>query len=227
MLTIRSLCLRNHVALLTVGLSLSLVGCANFPIDSNLPGNIGIGVAGAAALGARTPSQEIQQIYYLGVFDPQEQVPPLVYRVRVHGQASVLSNMKFGSGWVPANLVDSLSTNLNFKENGFIGVDKDASTTLAELQTGRRLVMFGPEGFREAPRNQRLVIVMGADPSAFFSAVDQSLGQIGAILENRRDAELQNMLFAALSELNLQQSRLLDLKSDVESDLTLPQGGNE
>ena len=39
-------------------------------------------------------------------------------------------------------------------------------------------MMFGPEGFREAPANHRLVVVMGADPSAFFEAVDQTLGVI-------------------------------------------------
>ena len=38
-----------------------------------------------------------------------EQVPPSVYRVRVKGQASFLSATKFASGWVPADLVDSLS----------------------------------------------------------------------------------------------------------------------
>lgn len=52
---------------------------------------------GTTLLGARTPANEIEQIYYLGVFDPQEQLEPMVYRVRVHGQASPISGMKFGS----------------------------------------------------------------------------------------------------------------------------------
>lgn len=103
-----------------------------------------------------------------------------MYRVTVRGQASAISGMKFGSGWVHANLIDSLSTR--------VGFDKDSDRTsvqggdeqgqLVSLKTGRRLVMFGPEGFQEAPKDHRLVIVMGASPEAFFRALDQSFGII-------------------------------------------------
>ena len=44
------------------------------------------GTLGLTLVGAVTPSHEIQQIYYLGAFDPQGQVPPTVYRIRVHGK---------------------------------------------------------------------------------------------------------------------------------------------
>ncbi len=32
---------------------------------------------GATLFGAQSPNNEIEQIYYLGVFDPQGQIPPL------------------------------------------------------------------------------------------------------------------------------------------------------
>ena len=124
---------------------------------------------GATLLGANSPSQEIQQIYYLGTFDPQGQLPPTIYRIRVHGQASFISFIRFASGWVPAHFIDSLSSSVNFKEqkSTSVSIDKGASETLAKLSTGRRLMQFGPEGFREAPRDHRLVIVMGCVPYRF------------------------------------------------------------
>ena len=55
----------------------------------------------------------------------------------------------------------------------------DAKDTSA--LSGRRLMMFGPEGFREAPRNHRLVVVMGSSPEKFFSAVDEALGHLDRV----------------------------------------------
>src|SRR6266850_8359765 len=54
-------------------------GCAT-PLQ-----NAGL-AAGITAAGGRSPGHEIEQVYYLGVFDPQDQVSPAVYRVTVHGQ---------------------------------------------------------------------------------------------------------------------------------------------
>ncbi|MBD3268427.1 hypothetical protein GF373_17305, partial [bacterium] len=59
--------------------------------------------AGVTWVGAQAPGNEIQQIYYLGVFDPHEQVPPQVYRITVRGQASAFSGVKYSSGWVHAS----------------------------------------------------------------------------------------------------------------------------
>ena len=38
--------------------------------------NIIAGIAAATAVGGYTPSNELEQTYYVGVFDPQEQLPP-------------------------------------------------------------------------------------------------------------------------------------------------------
>src|SRR6266540_2996599 len=146
--------------LLLVSASLLVNGCAT-PYQT-----AGLTVGLATATGSRAPAHELEQIYYVGVFDPEEQLPPTVYRLTVRGQVSLLSSTKFASGWVPAGVIDSL--------NGRIGLDAYGSGDVeftqtnkhynVNLKTGRRLMMFGPEGFREAPRNHRLVLVMGAKP---------------------------------------------------------------
>lgn len=47
-----------------------------------------VGAAAVTVVGAQTPSQSIEQTYYVGVFDPKEQIPPALYRLTVRGQAS-------------------------------------------------------------------------------------------------------------------------------------------
>ena len=147
---------------------------------------------GATALGGYSPTNEIEQIYYLGVFDPMEQIPQAVYRVRVRGQASFLSRTKFASGWVPAAVVDSLGGKITFDTQ-----TGDATTEGGEvipgLGSGRRMVVFGPEGFRESPRDHRLVLVMGASPEDFFQGIDSALG----VLSPRADREAQRSVRAA------------------------------
>ncbi|MDT7835737.1 hypothetical protein [Aquabacterium sp. OR-4] len=137
---------------------------------------LGLAVVGAA----HAPTTAIHQVYYLGVFDPRDQVPPTIYRVRVRGQASALNFTRFASGWVRAELVDSLTARIGQDGDGN-GSGRPAAT-VEPLERGalggRRLVMFGPEGFREAPRDHRLVVVMGSSPEKFFSAVDQALGVV-------------------------------------------------
>ncbi|MEW6669040.1 MAG: hypothetical protein AB1512_27845 [Thermodesulfobacteriota bacterium] len=179
-----------------------------------------MGVSAATVAGARSPSHEIQQIYYLGVFDPQDQVPPTVYRVRVHGQASFISWVNFASGWVPADLVDSLGSNISFeKSTQQLKIDRAGSKELVSLQTGRRLVLFGPEGFREAPRNHRLVVVMGSSPEKFFQAIDQSLGEVSQAIEAKKDSALNQKLFAALMKVSRERERLDELIKDIELEL--------
>ncbi len=153
--------------------------------------------AAAILLGAQVPGNEIEQIYYIGVFDPIQQIPETVYRLRVRGQASVFSKTRFASGWVPAPLIDSLTSSVGFGDGGFerriesVGpierskADSVEATTRAkappraeeqsDLSLGRRLVMFGPEGFRTSPAGHRLVLVMGADPNIFFKGIERAL----------------------------------------------------
>ncbi len=91
------------MAVIALIIVLALSGCGSIsPLD-----NLIYGTGATTLLGAHSPNNEIQQTYYLGVFDPQEQVPPTVLRVRVHGQASFISNTRYASGWVKASTVSS------------------------------------------------------------------------------------------------------------------------
>ena len=205
------------LALLAGGLCLAQAGCAT------LEQNVAAGALGTTLLGARTPAQEIEQIYYLGVFDPQEQVPPTVYRVRVHGQASLISGMKFASGWVHANLIDSLGSHIEFdKEGGRVSITKGNEDELASLQTGRRLVLFGPEGFREAPKDHRLVIVMGSSPDKYFEALDKSLGVVSEVMAEQRNTGINKLLLEALTKAKGERDRLDQLAKDIENDIPEP-----
>ncbi len=179
---------------------------------------------GATILGANSPSQEIQQIYYLGAFDPQGQLPPTVYRIRVHGQASFISFVRFASGWVPARFIDSLSSDVSFgaDKSTAVQIDKGASDKLAKLTTGRRLMQFGPEGFREAPKDHRLVIVMGSSPESFFSAIDESVGIIAQAQAEQRDNKLDRQLFEALAALRDERESLNALDRQIDAELAPP-----
>jgi len=186
-------------------------------------GNVALGVGLATATGSYAPANEIEQIYYLGVFDPQEQIPPTIYRVTVHGQASFISRMKFGSGWVPARLIDSLSSSVNLDPNtpgpDALKFTSGDSNYMSDLKVGRRLMEFGPEGFREAPKDQRLVIVMGASPKAFFDAIDTTLGQFSQARAGQSDAATSKKVFQALTDVRAQKDRVADFARDVEVEM--------
>lgn len=192
---------------------IAAVLCVLIIACENIEGNIALGVVGATALGARTPSNEIEQTYYLGVFDPQEQLPPQLYRVRVHGQASAISSTKFASGWVPAALVDSLGSSV---QPGKAGTTGENNGLASQIKTGRRLVMFGPEGFREAPADHRLVVVMGSNPQAFFNSIDTTLGDIAAVRGAQRADALGSELLQAMLELRTEQAAIAEIGADTK-----------
>jgi hypothetical protein len=183
-------------------------------------------VTTTTVLGAQAPGQEIEQVYYLGIFDPQEQVPEAVYRLTVHGQGSAIGLMRFASGWVPANLVDTLNTNIGFnKDSGAVEVTNKQDASQSSIATGRRLMLFGPEGFREAPKDHRLVIVMGSSPEAFFGAIGDSLQAINQVsLENKNSAASQSLMNERL-RLEAERARLQDLKAEIAIELPEPKGG--
>lgn len=159
-----------------------LTGCATVAQTNSLVGGLGVTTLG------NSPTTNLRQTYYLGVFDPREQLPPTIYRLRVHGQASALSRTAFASGWVRADLVDSLSGKvMTEKSNGSITEDVAMRVQKEEDRNAldRRLIMFGPEGFREAPKNHRLVVVMGSNPSSFFNAVDSALGTVAEVSQGQ------------------------------------------
>lgn len=182
---------------------------------------IGTTVGGTAYLSS-VPASEVEQVYYLGVFDPRDQVPPTIYRVTVRGQASAISGMKFGSGWVPAPLIDTLSSSAGFADDraqpATMTDGRSADEKQTTLQTGRRLMLFGPEGFREAPKDHRLVIVMGSSPDKFFSAIDQSLGAITDARQISNDSAVAKQLFEAQSLVRLESKRMDQLDGEIKAE---------
>ena len=186
---------------------------------------IAAGIGGTAFL-AHSPNNEIEQIYYLGVYDPQEQVPPMVYRIRVHGQASAFNLTRFSSGWVPAEVIDSLGTRIHFEKAGGELKIEDTEKMNNALPTGRKLILFGPEGFRSAPKNHRLVIVMGSNPEGFFRAIDESLGMVSEVKVQQRSLRLQQRnlrlqqdVSEALLQISNERQRLEELVKDIDADL--------
>lgn len=190
-----------HACWLLLPMAVSLTtGC------NSVPQNVALGAVIGTGVGAIIPAHDIEQIYYLGSFDPQEQVPPTLYRVRVRGQASIISWMRFGSGWVPAELIDSLGSSVEInKADGKIVMTKAEAGQLSKLTIGRRLMQFGPEGFREVPKDHRLVILMGADPEAFFNAMDKALGSVNQAQLDQDSRVLNSLLFEALTKVRAEQ----------------------
>jgi hypothetical protein len=207
---------RIHASILKI---LLIVFCIPFANGCSTEGAIIGGAIGATAVLGSTPGHQLEQVYYLGMFDPQEQVPPTVYRVTVRGQASSFSLMKFGSGWVPANLVDSLNTRMSFgnaSKSNTIQFQKGSPQEMAALKTGRRMVMFGPEGFREAPTDHRLVIVMGASPEEYFKAMDSVLGDISQAQSELSQSKVKDIFIQTVLSIKDEQGSLKDLKHKVE-----------
>ncbi len=163
-------------------------------------------VVAAAAVGSVVPNANLDQIYYLGSFDPHSQLPPSLYRIRVRGQSSILSQMRFASSWAPAAVVDSLSGNVEMDiKSGRV------TTTGGEgkgLGDGRGLMLFGPEGFRPAPRDHRLVVIMGSSPEAVEQAFSSALGTVARVRFGQPSGALDRRLFEHLTELGQERREL-------------------
>jgi hypothetical protein len=165
------------------------------------------GVAGVVALG-HSPTTELVQTYYLGVFDPQDQLPPALYRIRVRGQASALNRTEYASGWVPAQVIDSLTDGVKMSDKDPLKIDplQGKNQEASSFQVGRRLMLFGPEGFREAPKNHRLAIVMGSSPDVFFDSVNTALGTIAQATMGKTSGSIDSLISGFI----------LRLKTDAE-----------
>lgn len=195
---------------LLFSVALLVTGC------NSTPQTIALGAAVATGAGSMIPGHDLEQVYYLGSFDPQEQVPPALYRVRVRGQASLISWMRFGSGWVPAEFIDSLGSSVEInKSDGRISITKAGADQQTTLGFGRRLMQFGPEGFREVPKNHRLVILMGSSPEKFFEAIDGAYSVVSKAVADQESATLNQLLFEAMASARAE-------KQIVDSQLETP-----
>jgi hypothetical protein len=160
-----------------------------------------------------TPNADLEQTYYLGSFDPQDQIPPAIYRIRVRGQSSLLSTVRFASSWVPAEVVDALTGAISIDpKTGALDVNDDAR--VSGIANGRGLVMFGPEGFREAPRNHRLVIVMGTSPDTVQQAFASALGTVAKVRSGESSVAFDRNIIDVLSGLSAEKSDLRSILSE-------------
>lgn len=174
-------------------------------------------VTGTTFLGSRSPGHEIEQVYYLGSIDPLEQLPPTIYRLTVRGQSSGISSVKFASGWAPAALIDSLSSWARFSEDAAHPTLTMTGTNSVNIASERRFVMFGPEGFRPAPKDHRLVMVMGSNPDRFFQAIDEVLGSMAKVDVAKSDDALRARLLNELAETRAETLMLRGLEEDVSA----------
>ncbi len=168
--------------------------------------------AATVATLAATPNADIEQTYYLGSFDPQDQVPPAIYRIRVRGQSSVLNRTRFASSWVPAEVVDALTGSISFKDKSSLDVQATGTAGAKGLDVGRGMIMFGPEGFREAPRNHRLVIVMGSDPEQVEQAFASALGTVASVKFGQGGAAVNDAVMDLLLKLADEKDSLRQLQ---------------
>ncbi|MEZ7206314.1 hypothetical protein [Pseudoalteromonas sp. DY56-GL79] len=180
----------------------ALGGCGLTPQEAGVVGAI----AGASGsyLSTHTVTGEVYQVYYLGVFDPINQISPTFYRITVRGQSNLLSDMKFASGWVPAQAIDTLTSKVEMTNQG---LNTDAKGGAQVTSARRKFVLMGPEGVREGPENHRLVIVMGSTPHNFFSAIDSAMGELLSFEQTKASDPINRRLMDEL--LSIAQERQL------------------
>src|SRR5262245_17305602 len=94
----------------------------------------------------------IRTTHYLGVFDPQEQVPAELYRIQIDGDASWASNVKYGSGWVPASQADLLTYDVRPNTQGKFEITGGTSAPV-DVRARRRFFEIGPTGVSTEPEN--------------------------------------------------------------------------
>jgi hypothetical protein len=171
-------------------------------------------VLGGTGVGGLTPTNSLEQIYYLGVFDPREQIPQSFYRVTVRGQASAINlDTKFSSGWVPSALIDGLGTNIDTKLNGTDVSGGKTDTRVPELNDPvKRMFMVGPEGIRVSPADHRLVIVMGSSPEGFFEAVDSALGSLAGAEVAASSNKAKESVLAESRRLDAEEAEITQLR---------------
>lgn len=210
--------MRLQTLLAAFGSLVLLGGCETVAQRNQL---IGGALVTAAAI---TPGTDLEQVYYLGSFDPRGQIPPQLYRIRVRGQASMLNATRFASGWVPAEVIDSLGTTLSIGGSG-VGFNGPANAASApagaasaapfSANQDRQLVQFGPEGFRTAPTRHRLVILMGSDPSQVEQAFASALGTVAQAKSGQSAQVLDQDLIELLLKLAHERAALEQLKKEL------------
>lgn len=124
-------------------------------------------------------STGFSEYYYLGIYDAQEQLPQEMYRFRLAGYGNPFTKVKFASGWLPAAMVDPIDSDLSFGSNdGKVSYSSTAGDgARSTFKSFRPFYIFGPEGFRKAPQDHRLCIIMSANPEKIFQMAERFAGR--------------------------------------------------
>jgi hypothetical protein len=109
----------------------------------------------------------VETVHYIGVFDPAQQVAQELYKVTITGDSGALSDVKYGSGWVPAAQADLLRSRLHFDDSGAVQ-QSGTKTDELDVRANRLFFEIGPLGVSKEPENGRFVIVMSSNPDFFF-----------------------------------------------------------
>lgn len=88
-------------------------------------------------------------------------------------------------------------------------------------------MLFGPEGFRLAPKDHRLVLVMGASPKSYFEAIESALGTVSDAQLAQRNEALDRQLFEALVHVKNERERLAELDRDIKVDFPTQKEGSQ
>jgi len=128
-------------------------------------------IAMSALLAGCAPA--FKETYYVGVYDKNDTGTPMqFYRYRLNGTVDFGSKFKFQTGWYPKAALQA-----------FVGEDRDVGTNGgATADSGKDVVVIGPEGAVKALREQYLVALMATDPgpaTGALAAFAQSANQQG------------------------------------------------
>ena len=89
-----------------------------------------------------------------------------------------------------------------------MSVSQDDTTKVSLEGAGRGLILFGPEGFREAPRKHRLVVIMGASPEDVEQAFSSALGSVAKVKFGQSGGSLDRELFSLMLDLGKERDQL-------------------
>lgn len=132
-------------------------------------GAVAGGILGVTTVGAYKVGPEIQQVYYLGMYDSTGTLPTQMYRVTVHGQSSFISGATFASGWVPAALVDTLECHIS----PGLTTDKEAQQQSTPLLCSPRNKSIPPSQDAK-PSQPQTKDIKDSDPAATSDAPQHS-----------------------------------------------------
>ena len=118
----------------------------------------------------------------------------------------------------PYKSLDDVATRVKgIGEKTVAGWKKDGSVTITRAgltasdninDSGRRLMQFGPEGFRSAPKGHRLVILMGAEPEAVEQAFSSALGTVAMATSGQSGNAVDREALKALLDMGRDKARL-------------------